>query len=318
MISRVLRHCGGVDSKMRERLLKELNGSPVSVPDSCRVYAVFPDCPAYFWHPIRRAFSEAMDSYKIPFKSNVCTKVSDEETILNYLDEADEAGVSAVVLAVSVTEKIRERISDIRQNRLILFLSGYSDIANTFYCGSNVFLDGYEMGQYYRDHYPDRQLVLISLPDDVNTSARLDGFMKALHDEPQGLSHEPETLNVPRKMLSNFKLLPSKLAPLLKKAAGEADRIAVYVPAGLHNMPLAVQKAGLQDRTVLLIHDPNPEQVCPFEMASMRQDLSLQGKTAAELTAAFLQTGFFPDDKHTFIPSTADHIPGPNSSLELL
>lgn len=303
MVSRVLRHCGGVESDARQRILQEAETILPKRACPVPVYSVFPDRPHYFWHPLRRAFSDALNALEIANQSNVYTKVSDEEAVLSYLEEADRIEVKAIVLAVSLTDRVRERIDHMKDGRLILFLSELSDVSNTFYVGSDALKDGYEAGILYASHYGDRKLICLDFPDNRNAGLRLDGFLKAVSERKTCGGEAPVVCKIDRKALSNFKLIPSKLAPLLREAAGESDPVAVYIPGGIHHAPLAIKKAGLTGRAVLFMHDRNPEEDDPVETVYVNQNVSLQGKTAANLTADFLKTGFLPDRKYTYVSS---------------
>ena len=303
VVSRVLRHCGGVDSETRHRILAEAEKLREPNYGSCTVYGIFPDVPRYFWVPIRRGVAEVLQAEGIPFKANVCTKVVDEAAILQYLNEAERMNAQAIILAVRSTPAIRERLEAFAEDRIVLFISEYCELKNAFYCGSNAFSDGYRMGQYYAEHYADRTLILIELPNDANSESRIEGFSRAVQDNDASLLEKSVRITTERKHLSNFKLISSKLAPLLVNAADKNDRLAIYVPAGIPQFPLAISKAELTGRTILLCQDCSATEKNIGELVSCNQNGVEQGKTAARLVSEYIKTGFFPSEKKTFVPS---------------
>ena len=110
-------------------------------------------------------------------------------------------------------------------------------------------------------------------------------------------------LNFDRDILSNFKLIPSKFAPLLEKAARDLDKICIYSPAGIQQLSLAILKAKIAARTVLFCQDCYTTEKTTGLIVSCNQDTFAQGRAAGELAVDFLRKGFYPENKKTFIPS---------------
>ncbi|MBR4768612.1 MAG: LacI family DNA-binding transcriptional regulator [Lachnospiraceae bacterium] len=304
VVSRVLRHCSGVDSETRLRILAEAGDVHNSFNGHCPVYAIIPDVPRSFWGRIRRGVADTLQSEGIPFKANICTKVEDEAVALQYIDEAERMDAQAIILAVSATPAILQRLDKFTEDRLVLFLSEYCGMKNAFYCGSNAFQDGYKMGKYFMENWADRTLILMEVKGNLNSDSRIEGFLKAVSEMDESLAKKAVRIVVERKHLANYKLTSSKLAPLLVNAAGKHDRLAIYVPAGIPNISLAVSKADLAGRTVLLCQDYSPARTNVSELISVNQSGLEQGRTAAKLASAFVKTGSLPSEKRSFVSST--------------
>ncbi|MBP5294550.1 MAG: LacI family DNA-binding transcriptional regulator [Lachnospiraceae bacterium] len=309
MVSRVLRHCSGVDSEMRLRILEEAGDLPLRDFGECPVYVILPDTPRYFWGEMRRGVFETLHAEGLRFKDNLCTKVHDEAAILNYLEEAVRLDSHVLLLAVRTTPAIRNRLQELVPDRFVLFLSEYSDLANTFYCGADPFEEGYRIGREFVSRDMDRRLIVFSLPDRANYEERLAGFLKAVSDEDPEVARSAVNVPLSRKILSNFKLIPSAIAPLLEKAARYADRIAVYSPSGIPGLPLAFSKTRLTEKAVLYCQDCSVKDFETLPIVSLDQDCYLQGETAALLAADFLKHSQFPSEKKTFIPSRIHFYP---------
>ncbi len=304
LVSRVLRHCSGVDSDTRHRILAEAqNYAPIIPEGEYPIYAIFPDTPRYFWEPMRRGFVNALSKNEIPFKTNIYTKVHDEAAILEYLNEAEQLNVRAVIIATYATPAILDKLKKMEPDRFILFLSEYGELPNTFYCGSDSYQEGYLMGQYYVSHFKDRKLMLLSLPEDSNYVKRMDGFLKAVSESDSEILNEVIRIKLERKILTNYKLIPSKLAPLLLESASEQDSYCLYSPGGIPQLPLAIAKARLTDRMVLLCQDCYPDDKSSCQIITCNQDCYTQGKTAALLATTFIRESLFPDRKKILVPS---------------
>jgi len=106
-VSRVARHCGGVDTETRQLVLDELKKLNQSDADHKDIFCIIPDKPKYFWHEAYRGIIENLSS-DISLKMNIYTKISDEATILTYLDEAEKARPRAIIISSAITDTIRE------------------------------------------------------------------------------------------------------------------------------------------------------------------------------------------------------------------
>ena len=131
MVSKVLRHCGGIDSDTRQRILSEAHGIVPKDYSECAIYFILPDIPQYFWRPVRKGMADATDPLDIPVKCNVYTKASDEATVLKYLDEAERLNAKSIILAAHITPAIRQKLEHLVVGRLIILLSEYHPLSYT-------------------------------------------------------------------------------------------------------------------------------------------------------------------------------------------
>ena len=312
MVSKVLRHCGGVDSDTRQRILTEAHGIIQRDYGECAIYFILPDIPQYFWKPVRKGIADATDPLDIPVKCNVYTKASDEATVLRYLDEAERLNARAIILAAHITPAIHQKLEKMLEGRLIILLSEYHELANTFYIGSDAYSEGYTMGKHYVSHYADRKFIMFTRPGNYNIEKRVEGFRQAVNEVIPDLMDKALCIKLDDKIFKDFKLLPSKLAPLLVDAAKAHDKICIYSPMGLPQFPLAIIKAKLTDKTVCLCndcyldhphHEKNPN---TGFVVTCNQDGYEQGMIASKMASDFVRDGLYPENKKTYIPSHLD------------
>ena len=306
MVSRVLRHCSGVDSEMRQRIIAEAEHLVPADWGECAVYSILPDVPRYFWQPLRKGIADALDASNIPFKSNICTRASDDSIVLRYLDEADRLNAQVIILAAYVTPVIHKRLEALTNCHLVILLSEYHEFVNSFFVGSDAYQDGYIIGDYYASHYKNRELLVLTLPGHYIFEKRIEGFHDALRaSQPDALDHIVR-IKLEKKVFQDLKLLPSKLAPLLMEAAKPCERLCIYAPMGIPQFPLAMIKAKLADRSVCLCHDCYDSQSkykSSVHIVSCNQDGYEQGQVAAKLALDFVYFGLYPKHKRTYIPS---------------
>ena len=237
MVSKVLRHCGGIDSDTRQRILTEAHDMIERDYGECAIYFILPDIPQYFWKPVRQGIADATDQLDIPVKCNVYTKASDEATVLKYLDEAERLNAKSIILAAHITPAIRQKLEHLVIGRLIILLSEYCELANTFYIGSDAYSEGYTIGKHYASHYADRKFIMFTRPGNYNIEKRVEGFCQAVKEMIPDLMDKALCIELDDKIFKDFKLLPSKLAPLLVEAAEKHDKICIYSPMGLPQFP---------------------------------------------------------------------------------
>lgn len=312
MVSRVINHCGGVESEVRQRILTEITGMIQIDYGECAVYTIFPDIPQYFWKPLRNGIIDTLKAMKIPFKSNIYTKAIDDAMVLQYLEDAEKLNARVIILSTHVTPAIHQKLESLVDGRLIILLSEYHELTNSFYIGSDAYSEGYTMGKHYVSHYADRKLILFSRTGVFNTEKRIEGFCQAVKEVNPELLNDALNIKLERKLFKDFKLLPSKLAPLLKDAAKSYDRLCIYSPLGIPQFPLAIVKAKLTDKTVCLCHDcyikdaRHEKNSDTGFVVTCNQDGYEQGKVAAEMAIKFIKEGVYPDNKKTYIPSHLD------------
>ena len=304
--SKAIRHCSGVDSETRQSVLDELRIINYCPQSECDIYAIVPDVPRHFWEKIRQGIQLGKNTYNVSVQCNVYTNLRDENTVLEYLEEAELLNARAIIIAARITPKIQKKLESMTEGRLVLFLSEKHELTNTFYIGGDPHLDGYLMGKQYVADYADRQLVLISNSNNATAQVRLEGFEAALKKSASEHIQKPIYLNVDASVLKNPKLLPSKLAPLLSDVSKGFDSLCIYTTFGLIQMPIAISKAKLTNKVVCMCHDYFTDKKDTCIKVTCNQDIVSQGATAVKLAAHYVRHHNHPNEKLTIIPSSVN------------
>ncbi len=334
-VSKTIRHCSGVDSETRRRILRAAREVDALTPRvRCGIYCIFPDTPSFFWKELRRGIIAGISQNGLPkfadcmratppgdislsVKCNVYTHLRDEESVLAYLEEAEQMDARCIIIAAAVTEPIRVRLTQFcrRADRLVLLLSEYGHVPNAFYIGGDAYEDGAEMARRFllcHTKAPLNALFCLRVPGNDNVTRRIQGFCDTL---PSGVI--PQEIPLAPERLSETKTLPSYLAATLTEAFAHGAQgntsCALYVPLGLPGLMLALEKAGLAARTHCFCHDRNcqdiqkeptsEKQTAAHIAAICLQDVYMQGMTAIGCSAEYLRHGLYPCTKVTTVPS---------------
>ena len=311
-VSKVIRHCFGVNTETRQRVLRAAKDiSELRPSGTCRIYCILPDMPSFFWQEMWRGIADAITERgtgaEADIKCNAYSRLHDEETILSYLDEAEYMDARCVIIATAVTDAVRERISALcaDSSRFIILLSEYGEIPNAFYVGADSYGDGHRMAEcasgFMKDLSYSPDIFMLTLGTNFNISERIRGFCDAMGDRrPVCLPIEPERLYSP-------KTLPAYLASLMTEVIPGDRESLLYVPMGLPELSLALKKSGLGDNVSCFCHDTRPEQGqwTPDRTIVRRctQNIYSQGFTAVELAFGFLRGQTYPDRKRIIIDS---------------
>ena len=308
-VSRAVRHCSGVDSETRQRILQVAKHSSISIPAvPCSIYCILPDTPHYFWNLVFRNMLEEMRQEQISVKYNIYTSIFDHETVLLYLDEAVQLGARVVVLSASLSPAIREKLREMQKNGVyVILLSEYGELSDCVYVGANSFRDGEQIGRWFCQHYPQLHPMILSHYGCANALPRIRGFMHAIEQFRPGYPHKVPIIALGEHDLSSPKTIPARLAALFSTIGKEYS--CVYMPFGNIHLPLSIMKAGWKTQLpVLLSHDcfteAGPCSVYPGYTASCNQDIVCQVSTAMEMARAYLKNPVFTgSQKFCFIPS---------------
>ncbi len=305
-VSKAIRHCGGVDMETRLRILREAMHLDLQPTGQAQIYCILPDTPRYFWNPLLRGIMDGVDTGHAPVKFNMITRVRDTSTAELYIEEARHVGAQVILLTAAVTPAIRDRLQAYLPHTCIILLSECGYAENTFYIGSNAYRDGYHMGELCHHIDGDRQLLILDAPLNENMEARLCGFRQALADLSPDWAASAVSIPLDSTLLHNFKTAPAHLAALLTSYKTVSDRFCLYSPTGLPQLALALQKAGLSDRTICLAHDlPVTDNTLPAGIHALcNQDLYQQGSVAIRVANTFVRTGQFPPAKRQWVDST--------------
>ena len=307
-VSKAMRHCSGVDSDTRQRILEECRGINHQIHSECAIYAILPDVPHYFWKEVKNGIRDG-EQETAPVKYNIYTKTSDEATVLLYLDEAEKLNARSIIIASYITPKIHRRLEKMTEGRFVILLSEYYELKNSFFVGGNAYEDGYLMGKKYLVRYADRKLVLFSISNNFNVGKRLEGFCRAVEEECPQLIKDAVCIQMERKIIREQKLLPSKLAFLLTDAARDGQDFCIYSPMGMMQLPLGLNKAKLTDRAVCLCHDCFTEYQCNVKnlqegfAVTCNQDIFGQGLAAIKAATEYVRFHTYPPQKEIYVPS---------------
>ncbi|MBQ7982334.1 MAG: LacI family DNA-binding transcriptional regulator [Clostridia bacterium] len=306
-VSKTIRHCSGVDGDTRLRILRAAeNTALLHAEGVCDIYCILPDTPSFFWGEMRRGILDgiaaANDALRIKF--NVISRLRDEETVLYYLDEAEAMQARILILAVSVTDAVKQRLYTMTRTggRMILLLSEYGEVTNSFYIGTDAFADGAEMARICSARFPDCTPYLFTVDGNPNVSLRIRGF-----SAQYGGRVIPIPVDAHR--IANAKTLPSHIAAVLSASpiAQEAHAV-LYVPFGIPGLQQAIRKARLPGHLSCLCHDVTDAEAIS---AVCRQDVYAQGFAAVREADRYLRDSTYPPQKHIRIPSVFTCAPDP-------
>ncbi len=297
-MSKVLRHCGGVDSETRRRILRENPGDGAGVWD---VYCILPDLPGAFWKEALRGLMETAPE-GVRVKYNVYTKLGDSEAVLTYLGEASRGRARAVIIAAVMDVPVREKLEAMSKNALVILLSEQEALVNGFYVGADAYGDGFRMGQLCAAEFSGYEPLILEAPGGRNIQLRLEGFRAALEQGNPALARRVRSLSVSQEKLVFSKTAAASLAMLLAEVVEPIRDYVLYIPWGMPQLPLAVRKAEKRrGQFVCLCHDAGVRETPGI--ISCEQDLWTQGKTAMESALRYLREQCFPAEKYQFVPS---------------
>lgn len=291
-VSKVLNHCGGVDSATRERIFKTADIFPKTKSECeyCDLYLITPEVPSFFWKD--RIYQELLNvdpSFRC--KYNIYTSLRNA-VVLRYLKEAEQLRAKAVIAICDPDSEIRAELEKLAGNALVILLSEYANITNTFYVGSDAERDGFIIGKRFSD-LADGRAVILMRSENHNCRARVSGFLKgaALKD---AIKIELPAYN---------KMFPAKTAALLS-GLPYAERYSVYSSDGiLEEIELAAKKAGIYEKSTFFGHDLRRRSEQSRIVAVVNQRVERQVKTAVNIAEEYLKSGLCPTEKNIIIPS---------------
>lgn len=306
-VSRAIRHCGGVDSDTRRKILSCVDTPETSQRSECDIYVILPDTPRYFWEELKAGVTSIKPPENITVKHNVYTNVRDEDVILYYLDEADRMGARVILLAALMTPSIFERVKALVQHCAVFFLSEWGgEPENTFFFGADSYEDGAMMGRIFCEQYSSMTPFVINVEQNDNVIRRMDGFLDTLRRFDEKRFRNVPMCSISYNIAGDIRLFPSKIASILTEVMEANASYCLYIPFGNLYMSRVTQKIRGGAKVVCLGHDcmvgedGTPENGIA---ATVRQDTFLQGETAIRAAIRYLETGKFPNKKYIYIPS---------------
>lgn len=304
LFSRAANHCSRVDSDTRRIVLAELNKRNVVSDKQCSIYTIQPDTPHYFWDQAYHGICSGLGDFP-DCKQNIYTSVTDTDLVHMYLDEAEQLDAKVIIIAAWDTPEIIERLTEMSQDRCIIFLTEHMNIPGTFYFGADSYADGRSLGQIFCEHYADR-IPLILSSSSINSSSRISGFCDALRAFDSERFSAVPILPVPLSTDNITSRTAYRLASFLREQVDSTSKYCFYVPCGFIGLPQAIFKAKLNDRAICLLHDYEPikhDEVESVVAACINQDIFSQSKAAIRAAVEYMNTGNFPEQKYTYIPS---------------
>lgn len=329
-VSKTIRHCSGVDTETRETILRAAKNHPAYMTcdrGSCDIYCILPDTPSFFWKAMQAGIKDgiAANAAAISVKYNLYTKLHDEETVLCYLEEAQNMQAGCILITAAITDAIRTKLAEIccSQNCMVLLLSEYGEIPNSFYIGADAYTDGAEMARRYIQlfcAYPKEisdMPIILTYEQNRNVTNRVLGFCDTVAAAYLSEQIKPQLLQLDAHIFQNPKLLPSSLASVLSVYAAKnstSQKQVLYVPMGIFGFFAALHKAGFPEDTICFCHDMIPSgnfdhtssrkadrNIQPFCLCM--QDAAVQGTTAFRCAADFIRHKIYPEQKKILIPS---------------
>lgn len=314
-VSKVLRHCGGVDTGTRHMILAAAkNVDELRASGTCGIYCILPDIPSFFWQEMQNGISDGIaaaenDAGK-EVKCNIYCRLRDEESVLDYLDEAERMDARCIIIATVMTAEIRERLSAIcrRADRLVILLSEYGNVPNAFYVGADSYSDGRRMAEMFLEYRKSLScpvnLCLFNVESNPNVAMRVNGFTDVLSASGIGVTVIPFDFE-----MYTVKTLQSYTASRLASVTEEADDGSVpvfYIPIGMKVFVQAMNKAGIDSRAACFCHDFSAKEASsdPRIIRICSQNVYEQGREAIRRALEYLNTGTCPDRKKIIVPSS--------------
>ena len=300
-VSRVLNNCPGVDGQLREAVIGELRedyAATAKVEAPADVCMILPDNPKFFWGRARDAANAFETRFRI--RTYVYSSLSRGEVLNDYFDRIEQSNIRAVIFVGLMDPDIQQRLERLAQTRLLIQLCEYTPIANSFFVGSNAYLDGERLGRELLARVgknDPRRVVVVGGHDNYNCRLREEGFLHAVKGEISVAQ-----VDAP----SEFSLWSSHFARALSGVSGEIG--FVFCPDGM----TAQSCEGLRK-----LKSPSPIGYFGFEdppaakkywergdvCALVVQDLFRQTQTALRLCETYLCAHLYPDQKMIYIDS---------------
>lgn len=299
-VSKVLNHCHGVGSELRERILDAAEAEGISGRErvGCRVYVILPETPSYFWRRFYDHLAEALTARGLEAKFNIYSLFGDRVPVERYLDEAEAMEASVVILAAH-HPGITERLSALAADRLVMMTIDGEDATNVFFVGSDHYADGRKLAERCLAEHPGAERLLVIRAVDkvplVDDDARLRGFA----DGVAALSHERIL------MMGNFSRndTPTDLARMLDgtRRTGVPDAV-ICLDGFTEKVCMALKKCRM-DIPCYGFESPPVDGRYPKPVGEICQELDAIAERLAGYAEAYMATGMMPEAKHIYVES---------------
>lgn len=300
-VSRVLRNCPGVDIETREAVRAALGCGSVADLIRCgtdrdgRICAILPDHPKFFWGRYLSVLEQGSEKVKI--YSTIRYDGKDREVAI-CLSEAVAEDAAAVILAARPGMPLCDQLALLARERLVLQLGEYTPIVNSFFVGADFYADGRMLSSAVVLTGSERPLVgVLRQGNAVSRQERTRGFL-------DGLDGRAEILLIDEPEPSS--LYASHLARSIDRTGRRLDYL--FCPDGM-TAPACDALYKLKDRmnTKYIGFEFPPTAKKHWQEGRIAalavQDPEAQIRLALLLARRYVQFGFFPDHKFTYLPS---------------
>lgn len=307
-VSRALRHCDGVGSELRNKILAMAEDGGLIMGGECDIYCILPQVPSYFW---RRAVDAVIthSGGDKRVKLNICTKSSDAETALYYLDEAGRMGARAIVISMQPTTALKERLERLAKERLVILLCEFFEAEGCYYVGGSPTDEGAAVGRLWLEKYPNIRPIILDFHENTNSVLRAAAFEQTLR---QG-GIVPRSLAIESSIYTDgFSTTPSKLARMLDGMIDDRQNLGVYCPLGGVDISLTLYKLKTDPAPISVCHDIDIESdICMRTSANplgvkcsavCMQDIRSQARAAMELASRYIKEGALPPSRRVILP----------------
>lgn len=301
-VSKVLNHCHGVSSEIREQVYREydrLEGKKKEQPVA--IYVILPETPSYFWDC---EYPAPLDD-TLSIKYNIYSRIGDDAMVLRYLHQAIELEAKVIVIAAQLNDEMRGLLASFAKTGLVLYLNEYNDTFNSCYVGSDPAADGHQLAELCLRHTDscDRLLVIRNkeFSDGSTMRQRYDAFAGSVMGMA-ALDVMDMTLPIATPLLAS--LLAREMALRFQQYAYNK---VVCLSGFTYSLCLAVQKMKLPFAVQCFGFEDAPQNEKFADLGLLKgtvcQDFGAQLAEALRLAQEFVRTQRYPSRRFFFIPS---------------
>ena len=285
-VRRVLGHCAGISSETRKSVIgAQCALKHVVEQGDRRAYCILPDNPKAFWHKAVDVLNghPFFPSLKLSFYSSL----QQSSTLTAYLQPLLDVTETVLILGASLNNEQRSLVEQITQNNLVIQLCEDSNVQGALYVGCDAYADGYALGEWASSNAS--RVGILQNPTNHNVCERIRGFKDALGEVPYVLVDEP----------AEKQLYASHLARSLYAVSPQPDLL--FCPGGnALEVCQAVHKLRAPSLKYILWESTLQQ---PQLIATVRQPLAEQMRTALQLATSFLANGTYPEQNRYITPS---------------
>ncbi len=301
-VSKVLNHCHGVSSDIRELVYREydrLEGKRKE--EKVAIYVILPETPSYFWNC---EYPAPLDD-TLSIKYNIYSRLGDDAMVMRYLRQAIQLKTKVIVIAARLNDEMPELLATFAQTGLVLYLNEYNDTFNSCYVGSDPSEDGYRLAELCLRHIDSHDRLLVirnkAFLDSSTERRRYDAFAGSVMGMV-ALDVVDMTLPIATPLLAS--LLAREMTTLFQQTAYTK---VVCLSGFTYSLCLAVQKMKLPFAVQCFGFEDAPQNEKFADLGLLKgavcQDFGAQLAETLKLAQAFVQTQQYPSRRFFFISS---------------